>query len=376
MIACAESLAGLLSPFGQSTQSQPYTVGFTIYGVAGDNAAMPAQFTLPITHCGTERKTLDVLDEMLVSKRGANRREIYIKSLRYFLTRFAQQNPLLTQTTTADVEKWLAKWHNVQYRATWLTRIETLFSFACKRDYLAKNPCDKIERPTIEKRVPKIFTPAEARTAYRSCPRGSRAWVVLCLWCGLRPSEAARILWEDINLEQGTVTVRVSKVRRYRIVKMPECAVELLRPLAKSSGAIAQHQTTLRRALKYMRRGLKLERWPQDIMRHTAASYHLAMTGDAGKVATMLGNSPQILLTHYNGVATLDDAQEFFKVTTPPPAPHMLPLPKYDHTAVRAFYEGCNSYKKTCEHFGISNSSTLHYILTIGKCATNTPPQT
>jgi integrase len=364
MIACVESLAGLLSPFGQSQQSQPYAIGFTICDFSGGRAAMPAQITLPASARSVkERKTFEVMEEMLVSKRGANRREIYIKSLRYFLTPFAKENQILSAVTTADIEAWLSKWNGVQYRATWLNRINTLFSFARKRDYITKNPCDKIERPTIEKRVPKILTPAEAIIAYRSCPHDCRAWVVLCLWCGLRPSEAARILWEDINLEQGTITVRVSKVRRYRIVNMPACAVELLRPLAESSGAIAPHQTTLRRALRYMRRGLNFERWPQDIMRHTAASYHLAITGDAGKVATMLGNSPQILLTHYNGVAMLDAAKEFFKVIPPPPAPRMGPERKYDYAAVSAVYSECHSYKKTREQFGISNSSTLHYIL-------------
>jgi integrase len=362
--------ATLLPPvfFAASLQfAQPFSYGFTIPSYDTGNAPAPAPFILSTSSRPvTQRRTLDLIEEMLASKRGANRREIYIKSLGYFLRRFADKNPVISEITSANIEAWLANWTGVHYRWTWLNRINTLFSFALKRDYIEKNPCDKIERPTLEKRVPKILTPAEAGAVYRACPQVSRAWVVLCLWCGLRPSEAARIQWEDINLERGTVTVRVSKVRRFRIVTMPACAVAWLRPLVKPSGDIAPHETTRRRAKHYMREALNLERWPQDIMRHTAASYHLAMTGDAGKVATMLGNSPQILLTHYNGVATLDDAKEFFQVTPPPPPPTPRGR-KYDHAAVIAFYGGCKSYKKTREHFQISNPSTLHYILTNGR---------
>ena len=36
---------------------------------------------------------------------------------------------------------------------------------------------------------------------------------------------------------------------------------------------------------------------------------------------------------------------------------------KYDKEEVRAFYEGCKSYKKTMEKFGISSKGTLSHIL-------------
>lgn len=353
-------ISTLEAPLGQSFQVLPQYYGFNFYSCDLRTATVTgrAESQKPA------RDTLAVLNEMLESKRTANRREIYIRSLRYYLTRFAETNPVLTTITTADIELCLSKQGGSRHnRYTWLNRITTFFAFALKREYVEKNPCDKIERGTIEHRVPRIFTPAEATTVYAACPKISRAWVVLCLWCGLRPSEAARINWEDINLERGIVTVRISKVRRFRIVTLPERALEMLRPLLKTSGQIAPHQTTTRRAIKRMREALNFERWPQDIMRHTAASYHLAITGDAGKVATALGNSPQILLTHYNGVASLEDATEFFKVTPPPPPPAPKPNRKHEYAAIIAFYDACKSPKKTCEQFGISSTGTLHYIL-------------
>ena len=359
-------ISTLEAPLGQSFQVLPQYFGFNFYSCDLRTATVTGRAVSQFP----ARDTLAVLNEMLESKRRANRREIYIRSLRYYLTRFAAHCPILTTITTAEVEAWLAKQGGSRHnRYTWLNRITTIFAYARKREYVEKNPCDKIERGTVEHRVPRILTPAEANTAYAACPQVSRAWVVLCLWCGLRPSEAARINWEDINLERGTVTVRISKVRRFRIVTLPERAVVMLGRLhpfpipPTKSVCIAPHETTLRRAKKRMREALNFERWPQDIMRHTAASYHLAVTGDVGKVATALGNSPQILLTHYNGVASQEDATEFFKVTPPPPPPAPKPNRKHEYAAIIAFYETCKSYKKTCAQFGISNSATLHYIL-------------
>ena len=350
--------------FGTQLQDSPlyHVFGFYSSGIQVATT-VPQPIAKPAPQPSTVHKTCDVIEEMIKSKRAANRREIYIKSLRWYLNRFAEKNPALNKTTTADIESWLSAHKGAHDRATYLNRISTLFSFAYKRDYVEKNPCDKIERVTIEKHAPRILSPGESRTAYKACPQISRAWVVLCLWCGLRPSEAARIKWEDINLERGTVTVRVSKVRRFRIVTMPACAVELLRPIKQLSGFIAPSASTRERAKRKMRTAIGLQRWPQDIMRHTAASYHLAVSGDAGKVATSLGNSQAILLTHYNGVASLDDAKDFFKVTPPPSPPALETGRKYDYKSVRAFHQKHKSYNKTLEQFAITNSATLHYIL-------------
>ena len=61
------------------------------------------------------------------------------------------------------------------------------------------------------------------------------------------------------------------------------------------------------------RHALKLAAWPKDVLRHTAASYLLALHGDVGKVAMMLGNSPNILLTHYHEPVCETDCAAFWK---------------------------------------------------------------
>jgi hypothetical protein len=56
-----------------------------------------------------------------------------------------------------------------------------------------------------------------------------------------------------------------------------------------------------RRYRRQLARHLRFEKWPKNLLRHTAASYWLADWQDAGKAARELGNNcialPEIILT-------------------------------------------------------------------------------
>lgn len=56
-----------------------------------------------------------------------------------------------------------------------------------------------------------------------------------------------------------------------------------------------------RRFLRRLREVLGMKVWPQDVLRHTAATALLEKHQDAGKVAHWLGNSERILTRNYIG---------------------------------------------------------------------------
>ena len=106
--------------------------------------------------------------------------------------------------------------------------------------------------------------------------------------------------WEHVSLETGTVQILFPKVRKHRrIVPLESVAVKLLREHPLKSGNVAPSNSTLRRFKRRMRAVLGFARWPQDVTRHTAASYLFARHSDAGKVAAWLGNSVSVLMNHY-----------------------------------------------------------------------------
>ncbi len=92
--------------------------------------------------------------------------------------------------------------------------------------------------------------------------------------------------------------------------------------LARDRGAkLPVPKVTRRRWLGQACRVLGIPAWPQDVMRHTAASMLLARHKDAGRVAHMLGNSARILETNYKQLVNDSDAAAFWAFLPDSPRP-------------------------------------------------------
>lgn len=265
---------------------------------------------------GVSTSLAESIDRLIAAKRAANLRPVYLKSLRYYLNRFAQGREArpVDSITPAEVEKFLSQFPLAASRATWLNRISTLFAFAVRRDFLPKNPCAALERITVERKAPVILTPAQSRQLLEITPTVLRPYLVLGLFAGIRPSELQRLTWAEVDLVTFTVKVNVAKTRRRRIVPLHQRAVALLSEHPLKSGPLAPSNSTVRRWKRRACAVLGLPSWPADLLRHTAASYLLALHGDAGKVATMLGNSSSILLSHYHQPVRNGDCGHFWAV--------------------------------------------------------------
>jgi integrase len=255
------------------------------------------------------------IEAVLEAKRTANRTPRYLKSLGYYLRQFAagrEERPL-ADFTVADVEAWLARYPGQYSRQTWLNRLSTLFAFAVRRGYVASNPCDRLDRVTIDQTPPVILTPAQSRELLAASPVIMRPYVVLGMFAGIRPEEIERMEWAQIDLDAATARVE-GKTRRRRLVPLHARAVAELRKHPLRAGPVAPTPAVIARWRRKARRMLGLPRWPQDLLRHTAASYLLALHGDAGKVATMLGNSSGVLLTHYHDPVRAEDCGLFWRL--------------------------------------------------------------
>jgi len=274
-----------------------------------------SQMALPLSRAGFSVSFAQAARELIAAKTAANRRPRYVTSLRYYLAQFSKgrENLPLENFTPAEIEAWLNRYPGAYARQTWLNRLSTLFSFAVRRGYLLANPCVRIERVSVDRPPPLILTPGQAQTALRVIPALARPYFILGLFAGIRPEEIERMDWSQIDLV--TKTVRVDgKTRQRRIVPLEPRAVELLNGCVLKRGPVAPAHITLCRVKRKVRNALGLKKWPQDLLRHTAASYLLALHGDAGRVATRLGNSPAVLLTHYHEPVTAADCAEFWAV--------------------------------------------------------------
>jgi len=271
------------------------------------------------------RRTLrEAIRETIDAKRAENLRERYLDGLEVYLHKFAggRTETFVDRFTVADIEQWFdLRKEALSTRRSNLGRLGSLFDLCWRRGYAKENVCLRVATPKIDHKPPVILTPKQAQAMLTTCRKEHRQilpWLVLGLFCGIRPEELTKLTWADVDLKAGTVRVdaAASKVRRRRIVGMHKTAIAWLKACRPDKGGrpIVSSVTTLRRHRRKLRDALKLE-WEQDLLRHTAASYLLALHKDPNKVATMLGNSARILEQHYKELVTAKDCEAFWNLS-------------------------------------------------------------
>jgi len=262
----------------------------------------------------------EVFRQCMRAKESSNLRPCYVKELRRVLEQFCdgRENRPIKSVTVAEVEDWIdANAKKPGTRATLITRLSALFSFAFRRAHIDSNPVDRIDRVRLERCPPKILSPQQASELIAATVKHAAeliAYVSLGLYCGVRPAELKRLDWESVDLSRGMVRIdaAASKVRRRRIIHAHPVAMHWLAMAPKRQGPVAPKSHV--RPRRRIERALGWAAWPHDLLRHTAASYLLALHQDAGKVAMWLGNSPGILLRHYHELVSPDDCRRFWEI--------------------------------------------------------------
>lgn len=192
------------------------------------------------------------------------------------------------------------------------------FNFCRGMEWLEVNPCTAI-RVREQKRGEVSVLTVEQATKLLQAAKASRyademvPYIGLGLFAGLRPDEARQIDWAQIHFDTETVEVlgRTSKTRQSRFVKMESALVAWLTPHRKSAGALTDKNfrrkwDEVRNAAGFKGRANKknpgtenLEDWSPDVMRHTYASYWLALHNDRPHLAELMGNSVDVIRKHY-----------------------------------------------------------------------------
>lgn len=151
--------------------------------------------------------------------------------------------------------------------------------------------------------------------------------VALSLFAGIRPHEVAgvgkdQLLWSAVNVAERMIRIppAIAKTDTPRIIEgLPDALWAWLgepgKPDEPVSRALApQIQATCAALAGFGARAERKRKWPADGLRHTFATYAVAFTGDASKVALWLGHtgSPQLLHRHYRGMASKAEGDKFF----------------------------------------------------------------
>lgn len=224
------------------------------------------------------------------------------------------------------------------------------FNDAKRNGYLDQNPAELVRQAKVIEAEVGILTPREAAILLTGADDEIRPVIALGLFAGLRMSELERLDWSEVHLDLGTVRVRAANAKsaRNRIVPIPENLAAWLKKSKRRSGSVwpvshqqgrkmmeAAHRAagfgTADEVRKYEAKIKKLiesgdeaaakevptlRKWPDNALRHSYGTYHLAHHENAAALALHLGHTNTALIfAHYRLPVTKEVATVYWTIT-------------------------------------------------------------
>lgn len=269
----------------------------------------------------SQKATDKVVQEFLETKRQAGCRASYLETLGYKLSRFGaafRDQPISTLSHQA-IQEWVQNLKvSPRSQGHYLADLQNLFNFARKHGYVRINPAGKLDKVRHDHNPVGILTVRQTKhllaTTEATDPE-MVAFVVLGLFAGIRHEERQRLDWNAIDLKRKFVEIRsaAAKTRHRRIVDLKDNAIAWLAKVAKTEGPIAPSDSAYR--LSTLIKKAKIDPYPRNALRHSFASYLMAETENAPKVAAQLGQTNiDTLYRNYREVVSREDAAGYFEL--------------------------------------------------------------
>lgn len=283
---------------------------------------------------GGDKNVAEIVGQLLLAKKDDGVSVRYLETIRSHLVRFADAfEANIASITAPEIENWL-RIQKIGPRARNNIRasIITVFHFARKHGYLPKGqPTEADEVAKAKDRGGKIgiLKPQEFARVLGQAPEKSRLFLALGAFTGMRSSEILRLDWSDINFERSFITVSAEKAKTAtrRLVPIQPNLIRWLTPYRGRVGLLFSTRRDAGRAIAFAK-SCEVE-WPNNALRHSYATYRLAATANAARVALEMGNSPQKLMTNYRELADEKEAETWFAISPDQPTNVIQSPPKF-----------------------------------------------
>lgn len=247
---------------------------------------------------------------------GASKRYCYDIELR--IQRFCDDFPLknVAEITTQDVDDWLGRLGLAPVtRNTFRRDLRTLFSFAMTRRYCVENPVVGTSKAKENGGDILILSIEQLKNLLESASEATLPFWALGAFAGLRPAELQRLGWAQVDFESNLLEVKAqhSKTKTRRFVTIEPNLRAWISPYRQSSGLICPENPRKLLEADRDRAGLLVD-WPQNALRHSFGSYHLAHFKNAAALALQMGNSPDVIFKHYRELVKPADAALYWQI--------------------------------------------------------------
>jgi integrase len=268
---------------------------------------------------------VELVDELLKVKEADGASERYLSDLKSRLTQFSDtfNGKPVAEMTSRQIDDWLRSLSDRETgkRLSPVTRnnfrrvLVVAFNFARERGYCVGNPAEKAARAKVIETAVGILTVDQTARLLDNAAPEFVPYVAIGAFAGLRRAELERLDWREVDLQSGLIEVTASKAKsaRRRFVRIQPNLAKWLQPYARLSGNVTPQN--YRELLDAAREGAAITDWPQNGLRHSFASYHLAKFNDAAALALELGHTnSNLVFQHYRQLVKPKQAERYWKI--------------------------------------------------------------
>jgi integrase len=260
-----------------------------------------------------------LVKELLKAKGADGVGERHLSDLAYRLAYFAEEfdGKLVAEMTSAEIDDWLRSLEvGPQTRNHYRANVLQAFNFAVRHGYAPTNPVEGAAKAKVVGGRPGILTVEQASTLLVNAPSGVLPYFAIGLFAGLRRAELERLDWSEIDFESALIEVKAekSKTAMRRFVTLQPNLREWLMPYRKLKGYVTP-QENFRELFAEARTAAGIDEWPDNALRHSFASYHLAHFKNAASTALELGHhDSRITFAHYRELVRPKEAARYWKL--------------------------------------------------------------
>ena len=295
----------------------------------GKNIRDAVGFYLPHLQAMNRTCTFRALtDELLIAKKKDGASARYLGDLRSRLGQFAASmgNKTVASLTAREVDEWLRALEvSATTRNNFRRVLIVAFNFAQAGGYCVGNPAEASAKAKEVETPVGILTVDETSRLLASAPPRLLPYVAIGAFAGLRRAELERLEWKEVDFRAGVIEVTATKAKsaRRRVVKIMPNLAQWLRPYVENRGNVTPSE--YRELLDAAREAASIEVWPNNALRHSFASYHLARFKDAAALAHELGHTNATLIyQHYRQVVRPAQAARYWKIAPTPPRHNVI----------------------------------------------------
>lgn len=153
-------------------------------------------------------------------------------------------------------------------------------------------------------------------------------YTAVCLFAGLRPEEAKRLTWQQVNLKDKEIRLEShqTKTKTARVIRIQPTLAKWLKAHEDKSFFPSNWRRefdAVKEAAGFTGRtdpevpeaeAQAGKPFPHDVMRHTAISHFFRDCGSYGLTAEQFGNSEAIIKKHYQGRVSSEETKQFYAI--------------------------------------------------------------